>query len=401
MRRIIAALCTLLSLTLLSSVASAQEAAADINVGPWVTNVGEDGFNVLWTSSFRTLSWVEVAPDDGSDFDSMERPVFYQVISGRRVIDTFHDVRVSGLKPGVKYRYRIMSMAVLDDESAYGTKYGPAVMLPVPGESAVRTLDSGAEKCRFALLNDMHAIDEKYRSLTAGLSSENIDFLVLNGDMMSYINDVDDMARHVFGPVPELVSSVPLYYTRGNHETRGRQAFMFQEYNPTSTGDTYFMLRHGPLALLFLDAGEDKPDDSKEYSGAVDFDLFRRQQLEWLKKAVKDPVFRKAPVKVAVMHIPAFNNEGSWYGEKKANEMLVPVLNEAGVDIMLSAHYHRHVFADKGEYGNAFPILVNDNMCRIDFEAQGRSFTINIYDTEGKLVRSYAGRGREVVPVEN
>ena len=389
MRRIIAALCTLLSLTLLSSVASAQEVVADINVGPWVTKVGENGFNVLWTSEFRTLSWVEVAPDDGSDFDAVERPRFYQVVSGRRVIDTLHDVQVSGLEPGVKYRYRILSMAVLDDESAYGTKYGPVLQMPVQGESAVRTLDRDAAECRFTVLNDMHAIDEKYRSLTAGLSSEDMDFLVLNGDMMSYINDVDDMARHVFGPVPELVSSVPVYYVRGNHETRGRQAWMFRKYNPTSTGDTYFMLRHGPVAVLFLDAGEDKPDSSKEYSGAVDFDLFREQQLEWLKEAVKDPVFRKAQVKVAVMHIPAFNKEDSWYGEKKASQMLVPVLNKAGVDIMLSAHYHRHVFADKGEYGNEFPILVNDNMSRMDFEADRNGYRVRIYDQEGKLTHSY------------
>ena len=43
----------------------AQDApVADIKVGPWVTNVGADAFNVLWTSNHRTLSYVEVAPDD-------------------------------------------------------------------------------------------------------------------------------------------------------------------------------------------------------------------------------------------------------------------------------------------------------------------------------------------------
>jgi len=77
---------------------------ADVKVGPWVTNVNGNAFNVLWTSSHRTLSYVEVAPDDGTDFDACERPRFYQTVSGRRVIDTFHDDRVTGLEPGVKYR---------------------------------------------------------------------------------------------------------------------------------------------------------------------------------------------------------------------------------------------------------------------------------------------------------
>ena len=371
------------------STASAQDCpVADIKAGPWVTNVSGEAFNVLWTSSYRTLSYVEVAPDDGTDFDACERPRFYQTVSGRRVIDTFHDVRIIGLEPGVKYRYRIMSKAVINDDDAYHTDYTELVKLPVAGESAVKTLDPKARSCRFTMVNDIHANDDKYRALVKGLGADDMDFFVMVGDIMSYINDVDAMVEHVYGPVPELVANVPTFYTRGNHETRGKYAYLFQKYNPTNSGDTYFMLRHGPVAAVVLDAGEDKPDDNKEYSGAVDFDLFRQQQVEWLKEAVKDPLFAKAPVKVAIMHIPAFNAERSWYGDKKANEMLVPVLNKAGVDIMLSGHYHRHVIAEKGQFGNDFPILANDNVSRLDFYSEGKGYQIRIYDMEGKLVKS-------------
>ena len=370
--------------------ASAQDApVADIKVGPWVTNVSADAFNVLWTSNHRTLSYVEVAPDDGTDFDACERPRFYQTVSGRRVIDTFHDVRITGLEPGVKYRYRIMSKAVINDESAYHTDYTELVNLPVAGESAVTTLDPKANSCRFTMLNDIHADDDKYKALTKGLGADDMDFFVLAGDIMSYINDVDAMVGHVYGPVPELVANVPTFYTRGNHETRGKYAYLFQKYNPTNSGDTYFMLRQGPVAVVVLDAGEDKPDGNKEYSGAVDFDLFRQQQVEWLKEAVRDPLFAKAPVKVAIMHIPAFNSENSWYGEKKANEMLVPLLNKAGVDIMLCGHYHRHMVAEKGQFGNDFPILANDNKSRLEFYSEGKGYQISIYDMEGKLTGSF------------
>ena len=89
------------------SAASAQDCpVADIKAGPWVTNVSGEAFNVLWTSNYRTLSYVEVAPDDGTDFDACERPRFYQTVSGRRVIDTFHDVRITGLEPGKSYQVR-------------------------------------------------------------------------------------------------------------------------------------------------------------------------------------------------------------------------------------------------------------------------------------------------------
>ena len=389
MKNIVLKLSTVVALMFMSMAMSAQEnPVADIKVGPWVTNVGADAFNVLWTSNYRTLSYVEVAPDDGTDFDACERPRFYQTVSGRRVIDTFHDVRVTGLEPGVKYRYRIMSKAVVNDDSAYKTDYSELVQLPVAGESAVITLNPKAENCRFTMLNDMHADDKKYQTLMAGLGAGDMDFFLLVGDIMSYINDVDEMVKHVYGPVPEIVANVPTFYTRGNHETRGKYAYMFQKYNPTNSGDTYFMLRQGPVAIVVLDAGEDKPDTSKEYSGAVDFELFRQQQLEWLKTAVKDPLFAKAPIKVAVMHIPAFAHEESWYGEKRANEMLVPVLNKAGVDVMLSAHYHEYVVAEKGLYGNDFPIIANDNESRLDFVAEGKDCVIRIYDMEGKLTHT-------------
>ena len=71
-----------------------------------------------------------------------------------------------------------------------------------------------------------------------------------------------------------------------------------------------------------------------------------------------------------------------------ANDMLVPVLNDAGIDIMLSGHYHRYVFAEKGKYGNDFPILANDNVSRLDFSSDGNGFRIMIYDMDGNLTRT-------------
>ena len=369
---------------------SAQEyPVADIRTGPWIADMGENGFNILWTSSCRTLSWVEIAPDDETDFDSCERVKFYQTISGRRVLDTFHNIRVTGLEPGTRYRYRIMSKSVVNDDSAYHTDYGDLLQMPVEGDAVVRTLDRTAELCRFSMLNDIHGNAEKYRSLLNGVSGDDMDFLVLLGDIVSYVNDTDAMLDCAYGTVPGIVASVPVLYARGNHETRGRQAHLFQNYNPTSTGETYFMFRQGPVAFLVLDAGEDKPDDNKEYSGAVDFSSFRRQQQEWLKNVIYDPLFAEAPVKVALMHIPPFDGDDSWYGEKLANELFVPVLNEAGVDLMLCGHYHEYIFIDKSVYGNEFPIVAHDHVSRLDFSSDGDGFQLLIYDMAGNVVRTY------------
>jgi len=149
------------------------------------------------------------------------------------------------------------------------------------------------------------------------------------------------------------------------------------------------MLRQGPVAILVLDAGEDKPDSSVEYSGTADFDSYRHQELVWLKEAVRDPLFAEAPIKVAVMHMPALLQKGSWYGQKWVNENFVPVLNQAGVDIMLSGHHHKHIYIKPGECGNSFPILANDDTDRLEFEADINGYVIRTYNTAGEETSSY------------
>ena len=153
MKNVVLKLSAAVALALMTLSVYAQDApVADVKVGPWVTNVGADAFNVLWTSSCRTLSYVEVAPDDGTDFDACERPRFYQTVSGRRVIDTFHDVRVTGLEPGVKYRYRIMSKPVVNDDDAYHTDYGEQVQLLQP---SIRRRSRAVSRCLMTCMRMM------------------------------------------------------------------------------------------------------------------------------------------------------------------------------------------------------------------------------------------------------
>lgn len=42
--------------------------------GPYLQQVTDDGFTVVWTTTINAASWVEVAPDDGSHFYAAERP---------------------------------------------------------------------------------------------------------------------------------------------------------------------------------------------------------------------------------------------------------------------------------------------------------------------------------------
>ena len=361
----------------------------NVKYGPWVQSVTETGFTVMWSSTHKNLAYVEIAPDDGTPFELCERQRFYYVVAGRRVADTFHSVNVTGLEPGKSYRYRIYAKVVEDDESAYGVDYGPECRVSAKEDAVIKTLDRNAAECRFFMMNDIHNNDEKYTALAGGVESVNFDFFLMNGDMISHITNLDDMLQHVFSVVPKLTSSIPTMYTRGNHETRGRDAHHFPKVCPTPTGQTYFMFRQGPVAFLILDGGEDKQDSSPEYSGTVEFDAFRAAELEWMKEAVKDPLFAEAPVKVAVMHIPALYTPASWHAQTWLNRNFVPVLNEAGVDLMLSGHHHEHRYVKAGACGNAFPIIANDDTDRLEFKADAKGWSIRTYDMSGGQTHAY------------
>ena len=56
----------LLAILLLFSAATAR--GIETETGPYLQAVGEHEFTVVWTTDADAVAWVEVAPDDGSDF---------------------------------------------------------------------------------------------------------------------------------------------------------------------------------------------------------------------------------------------------------------------------------------------------------------------------------------------
>ena len=104
--------------------------------GPYLQQVTDDGFTVVWTTTINAASWVEVAPDDGSHFYAAERPKYYDSHIGKRRIGRLHRVRVEGLAPGTTYRYRIMQQGVLCDEGnkrvVLGEGYGSDILKHKP-----------------------------------------------------------------------------------------------------------------------------------------------------------------------------------------------------------------------------------------------------------------------------
>lgn len=74
----------LLSLIWLVAATSFAQNDFKILYGPYLQMVGENEATIMWVTSGKALSWVELAPDDGSNFYAESRPKYFQTLFGHQ-----------------------------------------------------------------------------------------------------------------------------------------------------------------------------------------------------------------------------------------------------------------------------------------------------------------------------
>lgn len=368
---------------LLNLPAFAQE---DIRIthAPYLQNLGESEVTIVWTANKPSIGWVELAPDDGSHFYRTERPKFFNAKNGIKLTSTVHSVHLTGLQPGTRYRYRVYSQEVVS-HVGWRVTYGNVAATSVYGKQplAFKTSDHNRQSVNFAMINDIHGKSDVLEKLVSHCDLKTTDMFLFNGDMVSIFNSEKEIFDGFMDKATELFASeLPMYYTRGNHETRGSFATAFQDYFSPKQEHIYYMFRQGPVCFVILDSGEDKPDSDLEYAGITVYDQYRTEQAEWLAKVLESKEYKEAPFKVVVCHIPPF---GGWHGDQEVAEKFIPLLNKADVDIMLCGHLHRYV-RNEPKDGVRFPVIVNSNNTILKAEAQPGKLSIKILDLEGKEV---------------
>lgn len=362
-----------------------------ITHGPYLCDMTDDGVTIVWTTSAPALSWVETAPADGRSFYAEERPRHYETVAGRRQAHkTLHSVRIEGLEPGTAYYYRIFSQEVRDWPRNDKVTYGNIASSDVYGRQpyTFRTFPAEGAACRFIVLNDIHGRDDYMSDLCKGIDFGKLGFVAFNGDMSTSIESEQQLFDDFLDASTTLFATeTPILYNRGNHETRGVYADRLGNYFPAAGGRFYSLRRYGDVCLLTLDCGEDKPDSDIEYAGLADYDAYRVEESKWLAQAVQSETFRNASVRIVLLHVPP--THGTWHGNLHIKELFLPLLNEAGVDLMICGHEHRYSFHQAGEEGATFPILVNDNKSYVACDVTPGKITLQVVGPQGAVAHTH------------
>ena len=96
--------------------------------------------------------------------------------------------------------------------------------------------------------------------------------------------------------------------------------------------------------------------------------------------------FRNASARIVLLHIPLGN--GTWHGNIHLEELFLPILNDADIDVMLSGHTHRYSFHPANDKVR-FPVLVNDNASLLKCDVGDGKITARIYGPEGTVTHSH------------
>lgn len=351
--------------------------------GPYLQNVDEHSATITWISDKPSVGWIEIAPDDGTHFYADERPKIFDTKIGIKRTERVHSIKLDGLAPGTRYRYRVCAQEIVGREG-HRISYGAVASTDVYGRAPLsfKTNDARKPTVSFAMVNDIHERNDVLERMVGQCDLEKTDLFLFNGDMVSICNDEEQVFGGFMDKAVELFAgSIPAYYCRGNHETRGAMAPYFKDYFNPCVDELFYMFRQGPVCFVVLDCGEDKPDSDVEYYGITAYDEYRTRQAKWLETALKSDLYRQAPFKVIVCHMPPFDG---WHGNIDIARKFIPLLNEARPDVYLSAHLHYYVRNEAGTDGVEFPLIVNSNNTLLKGEADSKRLTLRVFDLDGK-----------------
>lgn len=368
--------------------------AIKITYGPYVQAVTKDSVTIVWGTDATAISWVETAPNDKSHFYGEERPKFYQTVLGRKLPTKLHSITIPNPNTdgSTTFRYRAFSQEITSNKSGR-TMYGRVASTRIYAyrHIYIKTLDYNKESVEFVLMNDQHGNSGAIELLNKRVNRKKTDAVLFCGDMASSESEKQKLSvyHNLSGRCINLKNAetplheVPCYMVRGVNESVGKLGMNYMNQFPSTTGKPYYTVRYGSTCFIVLDSGCDKKDKAT----GNDFEAYRKEQAEWLAKALQSEEVKGAKFKVALMHIPPV--AGVAPVSKDLHALFVPMLEEAGINLMICGYTHNTEMHKAGKKCS-FPILENGSATLVSIRANHSNMDVVVENFDGKQLDKYS-----------
>lgn len=343
----------------ITAAGSVQKVAAEetksgklIASPPVVQNARSTSFGVSIAVGELATAWVEYGfSEDNLGFTAIASHHGLVKADNR----TLH-IRVNHSKPfpadqPIYYRVVVQPLRYIN---AYRLERGKPQATPT---FALQLPDPEAKNLRVVSINDTHENLPTITKLHEVIEDLNPDLLIWNGDTCNDFNAPKSTEQILLNPAKDLAlswaSTRPMLFSNGNHDVRGekaREVVKSFASCPESHELPYNQaMRCGPVAIITLDTGEDKPDRHPVFAGTAAYEPYREQQAVWLNQVLKRPEIASAPFKIATSHIPLRGLSGQTDGTTLNDyarysgfgaKLWLPTLEKAGFQAVLSGHTH-------------------------------------------------------------
>lgn len=362
---------------------SAQETNQfNINHGPYLQEVTADGASFNFTTSYPAFSSIELKQEGNTH----SKIYFHTEYGMHAAYNTFHSIRAEGLEPGSTYQYRIQTKEMREFQP-YKIVFGDSI---TSQWYTFKTVNPNGKGGSLFIASDIHNDAAKLKTLLELCEYKTCDAFFYAGDVMNYMeNDETPFKAFIDTSVEMFATSIPFELVRGNHETRGKMARVYPKLFPKKDGKIYGSYRIGDIMIVMIDCGEDKPDNIPAYAGLLDFDNYRSEQAEWLKRLVKTKEFKKAKYRIVISHYPtvnAFTDQPINHGCNDLTHKLLPILNDANINLMISGHTHKYAFHETNSAGNCFPVIVGSNQSATRLDIQEGKIKAKVVDSKGQIL---------------
>jgi hypothetical protein len=305
-----------------------------ISRGPYLQMASQTSMTLRWRTPMPAQGWVRYGTD----------PKHLDLGHGYEGSRKNHTVTLNSLQPSTTYYYVVASgqQDLTPTQAPYFFTTAPEVDQPKPFRTFVFG-DSGTASRKAAQVRD--AVLQRHQKRPA-------DFWLMLGDN-AYNNGTDaQYQRAVFDFYPTLLSHLPLWSTRGNHETLPKVYYrIFDLPTKAETGglasgtEAYYSFDWSNVHFICLDSqGTDRSAD-----GAM---------VQWLEQ---DMAQTDQQWIVAFWHHPPYtkgthdsdNVEDSGGRMSEMREQVLPTLEAGGVDLVLGGHSHTYerTYMIGGHYG--------------------------------------------------
>ena len=289
---------------------------------PVVIDNGNE-YSVVFSTNDYSTGWVEYS-FEGTDFK-----VFDQT-GGRLNSDSkIHSINV----PYEHLRnntYKVGSTRLIE-EFSYGSRTGKTVY-----SEGYEFTYNDSENQAWLVVSDWHTFLDRAYSAIDSLGKD-YDAVIMLGDSSPGVDFEEQVITNIVEFGGEIsYGTKPVIYVRGNHETRG--AYASKLSTALGIDQFYYTTDFGPYSFVVLDSGEDKDDSHIEYGGMTDYNTYRADMIEWLKK-------------VKTNNDKVITLSHSWEisdVEPELSEAGFKELDRLGTRLLVSGHIHQCRFLDEG-----------------------------------------------------